>query len=222
LSMYWPMRLPRFCTALACLFIGSLALFIFATWDALRASDDLVAKSPLRWLILLVPVAMLTASAQSNWMLLAAGFRVFNLPSESMELTISKDDLIIVDLWRYRQSRPLPMQILVFSHGHGFWLKRLIVGGGHTISGKDGDVFVDEIRLAEPYVRHVGYPPQSTTNFGPVQIPQGKLFVMGDNRDESIDSRMADFGLADEGRIAGQALYILRSKDWRSNGKDLR
>jgi transposase len=82
----------------------------------LRAPNDLVAKSPLWWLILLVPVAILAASAQSNWMLLAAGFRVFNLPSESMELTISKDDLIIVDLWRYRQSRPLPMQILVFSH----------------------------------------------------------------------------------------------------------
>ena len=115
-SMYWPLRLPRFCTALACLFIGSLALSIFATWNALRAPNDLVAKSPLWWLILLVPVAILAASAQSNWMLLAAGFRVFNLPSESMELTISKDDLIIVDLWRYRQSRPLPMQILVFSH----------------------------------------------------------------------------------------------------------
>jgi signal peptidase I len=221
-SMYWPFRLPRFYAALACLLIGSLAMYVFATWNALRTSGDLAAKGSLWWLTLLVPVAILAASAQSNWMLIAAGFRVFNLPSESMELTISKDDRIIVDLWRYRRSKPVPTQIVIFPHAHGFWLKRLIVAEGHTISGRDGDIFVDGIRLDEPYVRHVGHPPRSMNNFDPIQIPQGKLFVMGDNRDESIDSRMPDFGLVDADRIAGQALYIARSKDWSRNGTDLR
>jgi signal peptidase I len=188
----------------------------------LRTTSDLVAKSSLWWLTFVLPIAILAAFAHSNAMLRAGGFQVFDLPSVSMEQTISKDDRLIVDLWRYQQSKPVPMQIITFRREHGVWLKRLIATEGHTISGKDGEVFVDGVRLEEPYVRHIGHPPPDMNEFGPIQIPPGKLFVMGDNRDESADSRLASFGLIGEDRIAGQALYVLRSKDWRRNGSDLR
>ena len=81
---------------------------------------------------------------------------------------------------------------------------------------------VDGVRIKEPSVRYVGGPPPSMNDFGPIQIPPGKLFVMGDNRDESEDSRWPDFGLIGEDRIAGQALYVLQSKDRHRNGIDLR
>lgn len=90
-------------------------------------------------------------------------------------------------------------------------VKRAIAIPGDTIRGVAGQVYLDGHVLNEPYVQHVGGAPEELMNFGPIHVPPHKLFVMGDNRDVSLDSRMAVFGLVDDSAVVGKALYIMRS-----------
>jgi signal peptidase I len=159
--------------------------------------------------------------AHSNWLLLAAGFRPFDVPSTGMEHTILKGDRVIVDLRQYRASNPKPRDVVIFSKDGTFFIKRVVAVGGDTIEGKDGVIFVNHQRLEEPYAQHLGNAPVELNEFGPVEIPQQHLFVTGDNRDVSRDSRMPEFGLVTEKSITGKALYIIRSQ-WRRVGTDLR
>ncbi len=70
--------------------------------------------------------------------------------------------------------------------------------------------------LDEPYVEHIGDTTDQLMNFGPVTIPAHKLFVMEDNRDVSLDSRMPGFRLIDESAVLGKALYIITPAHDRS------
>lgn len=64
-------------------------------------------------------------------------------------------------------------------------------------------------KLVEPYAHHQGNAPDYLKDFGPIQIPPHKLFVMGDNRDLSLDSRSPEFGLMDESSVIGKPLYLI-------------
>jgi signal peptidase I len=159
--------------------------------------------------------------AHSHWLLLAAGFRPFDIPSTGMEQTVLKGDRVIADLRAYRASKPRPRDVVIFRKNDTFFMKRVVAVGGDTIEGKDGAIFVNRQRLQEPYVLHLGDAPVELNEFGPVEIPPEELFVTGDNRDVSRDSRTREFGLVAETSLTGKALYIIRSK-WRRIGTDLR
>ncbi len=130
-------------------------------------------------------------------------------------------DRVIADLRQYRNSSPKPRDVVILSKDGTFYIKRVVAVGGDTIEGKDGAIFVNSQRLIEPYALHLGNVSVVPKEFGPVEIASGELFVMGDNRDVSRDSRMKDFGLVPEKTVAGEALYIIRSK-WSRIGNDLR
>src|SRR2546425_6271687 len=65
--------------------------------------------------------------------------------------------------------------------------------------------------LEETYVEHIGHPPLWMNEFGPILVPAGEYFVIGDNRDVSLDSRSREFGFVTAGSIAGKPLYVLGS-----------
>ena len=226
-TMYWPLRIPRFWAGLVSLTLCSHALWILSSCNALRISSNRAAKGSSWWLLALIPVGLFAGSMYVNCLVRAAGFKFYYLPTSSMEPTIVKGDHIFVDLWQYRRSKPVPQQVVVFHHHSGnSFLKRLIAIGGQTVYGKDGEVFVDGKLLNEPYAHHLfsrfSGPFPEMNNFGPIQVPSGKLFVMGDNRDASLDSRATEFGLIDEGSVFAQPLYVLMSNAPRRNGMDLR
>lgn len=112
------------------------------------------------------------------------------------------------------------LEVILFRRDKVPFVKRVIAGPGNIIEGRAGEVLVDGKRLSEAYVQHEGTPIPELVDFGPTLIPAGKLFVMGDNRDVSYDSRVRDFGLVDVSDVLGKPLYIYRSnRGWR--GRDI-
>ncbi len=79
------------------------------------------------------------------------------------------------------------------------YIKRVVGLPGETVEGRDGEIYVDGQRLVEPYLT----PPVVTSNFEPVTLDDGELWVMGDNRANSSDSRI--FGPIDTGTVVGRA-----------------
>ncbi|MBI3406714.1 MAG: signal peptidase I [Acidobacteria bacterium] len=148
-----------------------------------------------------------------------AGFRVFSVPSTSMEPTIRAKERIVVDSWFYEPSPPRRGDVVILRLKKTqdlFQIKRVTAVAGNTIEGRAGNIYLDGLRIEEPYAKHL-YPPGGDgriswpNDFGPVAIPNGKLFVMGDNRDLSFDSRSPGYGLIDVKAVAGRPLYIVTS-----------
>jgi signal peptidase I len=80
------------------------------------------------------------------------------------------------------------------------YIKRVIALPGETVEGKEGRVFVNGRALTEPYLK----PEITTSDFRPVQVPAGKLWVMGDNRGNSSDSRV--FGTINQSTVVGRTI----------------
>jgi len=97
------------------------------------------------------------------------------------------------------------------------FIKRVVAVGGDRIEIRDKKVYVNGVELKEPYIIHNDplvqkSPPRD--NFGPFIVPRNSFFVMGDNRDQSYDSRF--WGVVDMKDIKGKAFILYWS--WNRNG----
>ncbi|MCE5300616.1 MAG: signal peptidase I [Spirochaetia bacterium] len=91
------------------------------------------------------------------------------------------------------------------------WIKRCIALAGDRVEVKDKALYLNGVRVNEPYVVHKDpkvYPASLTyrDNFGPITVPAGSVFLMGDNRDFSYDSRF--WGFIDEDKLKGRAAVV--------------
>lgn len=224
-ALFWPLRLPHLYLGLGFSVLVLAALSIASAWHVARFSD---AKSHgLRrwWLLLVVLIACVGVSFDSNAALRFAGFQVFSIPTSSMENTLIVGDRVVVDRWYYEQHRPEMGDIAVFRREGNWEVKRILALGGDTIYGRSDLVYRNGQLLREPYVIHLyglhdSFP--NTVNFGPVTLTPGQLFVMGDNRDVSYDSRQPQHGPISLSSGSGKPLYIIRSPDRRRVGTTLR
>jgi signal peptidase I len=133
-------------------------------------------------------------------------FQAFYIPSESMVPTLQEADRVLVNKLSYDLHGVNRGDIVVFERppsepdtGVPDLIKRVIATGGETVEGRDGRVWIDGQPLREPYL------PDGVTTapFEPVEVPEDHVFVMGDNRSNSRDSRV--FGAVDEELIVGRA-----------------
>ena len=91
-------------------------------------------------------------------------------------------------------------------------VKRVIATGGQTvdIDYDTGSVYVDGVRLEEPYIKEEMYrPPFTTTQQTHWEVPEGSIFVMGVNRNNSTDSRDDRLGTVDTGYVLGKVVFAL-------------
>jgi signal peptidase I len=161
--------------------------------------------STVRWLIetaLLILLAF--ALAQGIKMFLV---QPFVIPTGSMEPTIAIGNRVLAEKVSYRFfSQPAYGDIVVFDDPNGQHpqlIKRVIAVGGQTVDVKDGAVWVDGKRLVEPYI--YGKPNELGTVPLPLKIPAGYVWLMGDNRTNSGDSRF--FGPVPVAQIKGRAVW---------------
>lgn len=140
--------------------------------------------------------------------LLTFAFRMINVDGDSMMNTLINSDKVIVSELFYT---PEDGDVVVISHGAQYQrpiIKRVIATEGQTLSinFETGEVVVDGIVIPEAYA--VGETRKGNTEI-PNVIPEGKVFVMGDNREVSLDSRYEEIGLINVTDIIGKAEFVI-------------
>lgn len=150
----------------------------------------------------------------------------YHIPSESMEDTLLRGDFLFASKFIYGARVPLidytlpavrdprPGDIVIFKYpgdGETDYIKRCIAVAGQTVEVRGRTVKVNGRILKEDYAKYIRGG-RNGKDFGPEVIPEGHIFVMGDNRDNSFDSRF--WGPLDMDMLRGKALFIYFSVDY--------
>ena len=150
-------------------------------------------KSTIAVLIVVAAFAVLVATL---WM------PVLRIYGDSMVPTL-QDGQIVVSV---KTSRFQPGDITAFYHGNKLLIKRFIASSSDWVNiDEDGNVSVNGEKLDEPYLMEKAF---GNTNIDlPYQVPDQRYFLLGDNRDVSIDSRNTAVGCIAEDQIVGKVVF---------------
>lgn len=141
-------------------------------------------------------------------LILSLLFRTGFVDGPSMQTTMMANDRYIVSGLFYT---PAVGDIVVFqpqdnNPTYSLWVKRVIATEGQVIDiNGDGKVYIDGVEFNEPYISQETYPKTFSSVTFPLTVPEGYVFLMGDNRGNSTDGR--DIGCVDVRRILGKVLF---------------
>ena len=150
------------------------------------------------WLLAAMVVPFLAMLAVRSWLV-----EPFTVAADSMSPAIPSGSIVFV----YNPAAAMGLirngMVVAFTSpvdGRTV-IKRVIAGEGQRVAIRDSELFVDDVAVSEPFVDHSRI---DATYFGPETVPPGRVFVLGDNRAVSIDSR--DFGALPLSAIQGSVL----------------
>jgi signal peptidase I len=208
---------------------GSVAAGAREREQAIASDANAKAKSTLREYAEALAVAFILALFIRTFIVQA-----FKSPSGSMLPTLQIGDHILVNKFRYgirlpilgervvKLADPRRGDIIVFVYPvdpHKDFIKRVIGEPGDTVEIRHKQIFVNDEKIDDPFGHFVDGPGDQSRltprdNYGPVKVPADKVFVMGDNRDRSYDSRFWGFVPLDD--VKGKAFVIY----WSWDGED--
>jgi signal peptidase I len=151
----------------------------------------------------------------------------YHIPSGSMMNTLLKGDFLFANKflygakvpfvdWRFPKIRdPKPGDIVIFKFPGDRktdYIKRCVAVEGQTVELKGTRLFIDGVEKQEPYAK---YDDGGVRDFGPYTVPAGYVFCLGDNRDNSSDSRV--WGPLDKKLLRGKALFLYFSLDYEKH-----
>ena len=156
-------------------------------------------------------VATVAGAIAAVMLILAFLFRVVTVDGQSMVPNLHDGDrLILTDVTTHYDRG----EIVVISRADDDPLvKRVIAVSGDTIDLRDGSVYLNGELLDEPYIDQETYDVSPGPPDFPLTVPRGCVFVMGDNRGNSLDSRSYEVGLVDTHRILGKVLVHLSNSE---------
>lgn len=180
---------------------GGIEAFIMTNHTETEKKKGAFLKEFLQWAAAII-LAAAVAIAADHFLIVNA-----QIPSGSMENTIMPGDRIIGNRLSYTFADPERFDIIIFRYPDDesqLFIKRIVGLPGETVEITDGKIYIDG--SAEPLDDVETKEPTSGT-FGPYKVPEDSYFVMGDNRNNSLDSRFWENTFVSRDEILGKAVF---------------
>ena len=129
---------------------------------------------------------------------------VLQIYGTSMSPTMNEGDIMV----SVKGTKFETGEVVAFYYNNKILVKRVIANAGQWVDiDKEGNVYVNNIKLEEPYIAEKAY---GETNIElPYQVPENRIFVLGDHRSVSIDSRSSSVGCVAEDQIVGELVFCV-------------
>lgn len=215
---------PRF-FILAPAVAALLCVYVVSLVDSIAAATNSRASAPrafIRWSLcagigfaLLVAMTAISGAAAS----ILPGSGYYRIPSASMAPTLRPGESLLADVLYFQRHEPRRGDVVVFKRPErpgALSIMRVIAIAGDRVSVVDGHAVVNGKVLNETYA-DPGDPAVFTNTTGEWVVPQGAVFVLGDNRANSVDSRL--YGSLPIGSLIGRATDIVLSHQFDRVGK---
>ena len=161
-----------------------------------------IIKELAGWLLYIVLIIAFT------WCVVTFVGQRTEVSGSSMETTLSDKDQLIVDKMTYRFRDPKRYDIVVFPYQYQdntYYIKRIIGLPGETVQILSGMVYIDGMRLDEHYGNEIMENPGIAEE--PLTLGEDEYFVMGDNRNNSLDARFWDNKFVAKNKIVAKVLF---------------
>jgi signal peptidase I len=186
-----------------------------------------------RWYACVVLFVLMNILVLPFWAKYAVGpwIRTFKIPTGGMEPTVLRGDWLLAVNWAYNPREPFFGHLLTAPRPPArgdivtfpfpedptrTFMKRVIGLPGETVEVRGRTVYIDGEALVEPYVQFIAPDDVQRSDWGPETIPTRSVFVLGDNRDNSRDSRF--WGYVKREDVLGRAVVIYWSRDSETGG----
>jgi signal peptidase I len=211
--------------------VAALSIAVHSAFIASRVPADQPLKAYQRWyvyVLFFVVAAILTFKMIGMW----GEFKTYRVPTSSMEDAIMPGDFFLAKMSAYDRHEPSRGDVVILIYpvdGKTVYVERCVGLPGDSILIEDKTLFVNGVPAIEPstikfidatVLKRGDNERDTRDNFGPYVVPPDSYFVLGDNRDNSYDSRY--WRCAKRRHIIGKAQVIYWSADMRRIGKRVR